>query len=160
MNEIMINYYNTLAHTVGNIYEYGRKDDLLNAVLANKMYYEKGTACPSLARLVYRDTFKKYDEKYKEQVKQGQESLSDFAKRTQSCTKNAVAATKYEPAKSAFKGFKASVDTLYGHSWWIRTFTVDNDRIVMDKIKDKASAWHKFKVGILKNLRGAKHFFK
>lgn len=143
-----------------DIYTYGRYNDKDAVVNANAKYYQESVKSPSVARIVYRNAFKESDNKYKAFVRTGQESLKEFTKRTVNATINAEMANNEEPAKSALHNFRIVVDKIYPHSWWIRTFSVDTDRVVLDKVKGKAGWFHKLKVGVFMKKNAITHFFK
>ena len=156
-----MNEFNTdIANITRDIYIYGRYDDINQVVYTSAKYYERAIQSPTIARLLYKDTFHKCDKEYRDLIRTGEENLSDYTKRTLKATQNALEATNSEPAKSALKAFSDVIDRDYKHSEWIREFSVDTNRVVMDKVKGKASWWHKFKVGMFMKKNGIKHFFK
>ena len=155
MNE----FIDEMADLSRQIYDYGRNNNK-KAIKANAQYYEKAVQSPTIARLVYKDTFHKCDKEYQQLVREGKETLSEFAAKTLQATQNALMATNLEPAASAYESFADVIDRIYEHSQWIREFSVDTDRIVLDKVKGKAGWWHKFKVGLFMKKHGIKNFFK
>ena len=155
MNE----FINEIADLSRQIYDYGRNNDK-EVIAANANYYERAVQSPSVARLVYKDTFHKCDKEYQQLVREGKETLSEFTAKTFKATQNALMATNDEPAASAYESFVNVVDRIYKNSEWIREFSVDTNRIVLDKVKGKAGLWHKFKVGMFMKKHGIKSFFK
>lgn len=155
-----MNEFNTeIANITRDIYKYGRYNDK-KFVDANAKYYKRAVQSPTIARLIYKDTFHQCDQEYRDLISIGEESLPEYTKRTFMATRNAQKATKLEPAKSALKAFSDVIDKNYKYSEWIREFSVDTNRIIMEKVKGKASWWHKFKVGMFMKKNGIKHFFK
>lgn len=155
----MNDFINKIDLITRDIYVSGRYADE-KVIDANARYYKAAVKSPTVARMVYRNTFNDCDTAFKQLVRDGQENIKEFTKRTAMATYNAKIATNYEPAKSALKKFGETVEKLYPHSWWIRTFSVDTDRVVLDKVKGKAGWFHKLKVGAFMKKNAITHFFK
>ena len=93
-------------------------------------------------------------------MKNGKESLKEFADKTAKTIINTQYAETVEPVKSALHNFAESMRTKYPNSDWIRMFTIDTDRIIMDKVKGKAGFFHKLKVKWFMKKNGIKAMFK
>ena len=142
-----------------DIYANARYGDR-NVIDSTAKYYKASIKSPTTARMVYRQIFKDCDKIFTGLVKNRQEKLKEFSLRTALSKRNAMVATNYEPAKSAYLAFEEAVLKMYPNSIWIRNFSVDTDRIVMDKIKGKAGFFHKLKVGAFMKKHGITSFFK
>lgn len=142
-----------------DIYINGRYSDE-KVIDANARYYKESVKSPSVARMVYKHTFKDCDTMYQDLVRTGQENIKQFTRRTALATRNAMIATNYEPAKTAFENFSRTVEEMYPNSWWIRVFTVDTDRIVPEHLSGKSGIFHKWKVGRFMKKNGITSFFK
>ena len=159
---------------VRNIYELGRNVNLQDDIETddgnarrvgqycreNVKYYEMAQQNPTIANVIYRDTFKKCDKEHLLLVKEGKETLSDFSRKTLLTTQNAFNVNELEPVMEAIHSFAEKIRTLYPNTDWIRDFSVVTDRIVLDKVNGKASFWHKLKVGLFMKKNGIKTFFR
>lgn len=98
-------------------------------------YYILGIECPDIAHLIFRDEFKKSEQRYKKNFSKLGETMKIFLKRTAAAPINLMFANRSDSVKPHLRAFTDKWKEKYDESHAARRFIVEKDWVVWDKVK-------------------------
>ena len=141
----MNDYRARIYDSARNAYEWAKHADS-RMIYPYACFYDEGCKNPCLARIIFNDVVDKGMKKNKLEAT--------------AAGVNIARAEKLKPIKDALHNYAEAFRTLYPKSEWIRRFSLDTRRVVLDEVKGKAGWFHKFKVGQFMKRYEIKTFFK
>ena len=124
-----------------------------NAVNANydiiksmTQYYREGQKSPSIAHMIFRDTFKKSSQQLSKELIGMNYSNKSIKQVIQNVLTNIDGTSSVQPVKDALHNFADAWRTLYPRTKDIRRFIVENDWIKLDKVTRKKGLFAKLKL--------------
>lgn len=124
-------------------------------------YYTLGKKSPTLAQIIYKDSFEKQKDLYHNMMLGKHESFRQEHERLLDLVNlNVEEAEKNKTVEEVMKDFLVAEKECYEHSVEIRNKLVKDGRISLDYKKGKANFYYKLKIWFFKKKHKIHNFFK